>query len=320
GLHDAWEVAFGLNPSDATDASLDPDNDGRTNAQEYADGTHPNGVPVRYFAEGADGGFFSTSLALFNPAQIPAAVNVRFLGPNGATASRPVTLAAQSPAYLDVRTLGLPFNEFSIVVEGGAQIVAERRMTWGALPSVSTHTGTGVAAPSSTWHFAEGATVAGMQTFFLLQNPGSLPALATMQYLLADGTVQQRTHTVPAQSRLTVWANQEGAPLHAAEFATTISADQPLVAERAMIATQRGAPLLQARSSPVWLHQPRHGSWRKEPRVTSSTPISCSPIRQTPPRRSTSSSSARTTPTTSTPRFPSCADTSWRLTRAGRSG
>jgi hypothetical protein len=39
---------------------------------------------------------------------------------------------------------------------------------------------------------------------------------------------------VPAQSRLTVWANQEGAPMHAAEFATTVTSDQPLVAERAM--------------------------------------------------------------------------------------
>jgi hypothetical protein len=240
GLHDAWETTFGLEPSTAADASLDADGDGRTNAQEYEAGTHPKGTPLRYFAEGADGTFFSTSLALFNPASTPATVNVRFLGPDGAGASRPVALAAQAPAYVDVGSLGLPFTEFSIAVEGASQITAERRMTWGTLSSLSTHTGTGVATPSSIWHFAEGATVAGMQTFFLLQNPGTLPAVATMQYLLADGTVQQRTHTVPAQSRLTVWANQEGTPLQSAEFATTISSDQPLVAERAMYRDAEG--------------------------------------------------------------------------------
>jgi hypothetical protein len=36
-----WERVYGLNPFSAADGSLDPDGDGLTNAQEYANNTHP---------------------------------------------------------------------------------------------------------------------------------------------------------------------------------------------------------------------------------------------------------------------------------------
>jgi FG-GAP-like repeat/ASPIC and UnbV/Bacterial TSP3 repeat len=41
GLPDEWELAHGLNPTDASDAGLDADGDGLSNAQEYAAGTDP---------------------------------------------------------------------------------------------------------------------------------------------------------------------------------------------------------------------------------------------------------------------------------------
>ncbi len=42
GMPDGWEVANGLDPLSAVDASQDPDGDGRTNLQEYQLGTDPN--------------------------------------------------------------------------------------------------------------------------------------------------------------------------------------------------------------------------------------------------------------------------------------
>src|ERR1043166_6233002 len=42
GISDEWEIAHGLNPSDAADGLLDPDGDGVSNAQEYIAGTDPN--------------------------------------------------------------------------------------------------------------------------------------------------------------------------------------------------------------------------------------------------------------------------------------
>ncbi|MBI5387486.1 MAG: lamin tail domain-containing protein [Verrucomicrobia bacterium] len=41
GLPDVWEVAHQFNPSDPTDAHLDPDGDGMTNLHEYLAGTDP---------------------------------------------------------------------------------------------------------------------------------------------------------------------------------------------------------------------------------------------------------------------------------------
>jgi uncharacterized repeat protein (TIGR01451 family) len=41
GLPDAWELTFGLNPNDPSDAALDGDNDGLTNLEEYQAGTNP---------------------------------------------------------------------------------------------------------------------------------------------------------------------------------------------------------------------------------------------------------------------------------------
>ncbi|MEI6154381.1 MAG: hypothetical protein WCQ90_09880, partial [Deltaproteobacteria bacterium] len=41
GMPDDWEVRYGLNPNDPSDAALDKDNDGLTNLQEYTLGTDP---------------------------------------------------------------------------------------------------------------------------------------------------------------------------------------------------------------------------------------------------------------------------------------
>jgi len=35
GIADAWEAAHGLDPSNAADATMDPDSDGYTNIEEY---------------------------------------------------------------------------------------------------------------------------------------------------------------------------------------------------------------------------------------------------------------------------------------------
>ncbi|MFW3147146.1 MAG: fibronectin type III domain-containing protein [Thermoplasmatota archaeon] len=41
GIPNTWEIEYGFDPEDPTDANGDPDNDQRTNLQEYLDGTNP---------------------------------------------------------------------------------------------------------------------------------------------------------------------------------------------------------------------------------------------------------------------------------------
>ena len=42
GIHDRWEIFYGLNPLDDADATQDADNDGFSNLEEYLGGSNPN--------------------------------------------------------------------------------------------------------------------------------------------------------------------------------------------------------------------------------------------------------------------------------------
>ena len=51
GMEDEWELVFGFDPDDASDASRDSDNDGLTNVEEYRAGTLPNDAGSRFDLE-----------------------------------------------------------------------------------------------------------------------------------------------------------------------------------------------------------------------------------------------------------------------------
>jgi uncharacterized repeat protein (TIGR01451 family) len=84
GMHNSWETANGLNPSNAADAALDKDNDGFTNLQEYLVGTDPSNAgsipPSADLAitmtDAPDpvtiGGTFSYSITVFNAGPLVA--------------------------------------------------------------------------------------------------------------------------------------------------------------------------------------------------------------------------------------------------------
>jgi hypothetical protein len=52
-MPDAWERKYGLNPTDASDALLDQDNDGLTALEEYEAGT----IPLKILDIDANGSF-----------------------------------------------------------------------------------------------------------------------------------------------------------------------------------------------------------------------------------------------------------------------
>jgi len=56
-MPDTWEIENGLDPLDATDTALDPDNDGLTNIKEYHRGTNPH-------LQDSDGDFWSDYIDL----------------------------------------------------------------------------------------------------------------------------------------------------------------------------------------------------------------------------------------------------------------
>lgn len=244
-----WEVTFGLSPSQVdgdNGADGDADGDGRTNAQEFADGTHPRGFYTRYLAEGAASGFFDTRLALLNPAGLTT-VLLRFQKGDGTSAGRVATLDGITRATVDAKSVaGLATAEFSTIIESDGPVVVDRQMTWDAT-GYGSHAETALAAPSTTWYLAEGATHSNFSLFYLVQNPHATVVPVTVTYLLpAPAAPLTKVYTVPAESRFNIWVNNESstdpmlAALRSTDVSAVITAPQPILVERAMYLTQAG--------------------------------------------------------------------------------
>ena len=239
-MDDRWETLFGV-----TDPAADPDADGQTNAQEEDAGTHPNGQVRRFLAEGATGRFFHTAIALANPSPTLAATAVVTLDRgDGTRVRRPVSVPAGRTAVVDVGAVtGLEATDVSTTVESDRFLGVERSMTWGASPEAiyGSHAETATASPSTTWFLAEGSTVLGFDLFYLLQNPQATTAHATVNFLLPSGTTISRTYTLAPGSRTTIYVNQvEG--LDETDVSGGVSADAPIVVERAMYRSLPGQP------------------------------------------------------------------------------
>jgi len=246
GLSNAWESTYGLDPfrtDDIHGAGADPDGDGRTNAQELADGTHPNGVLTRYFAEGATNAFFHTRIDLGNPGVADAAVLLRFQTDTGAVVPHPVVVAPTSHVSVDPATItGLANVSFSTVLESDVPVIADRTMSWDAT-GYGSHRETAVLAPSTTWFFAEGTTTADSSLFYLLQNPKPTAVSATVRYLRALSLPPiEKTYVLPPHSRTTIPVDTEDPGLVSTDVSAQITATAPIIAERAMYRNQPGQP------------------------------------------------------------------------------
>jgi uncharacterized protein YcaQ len=109
-------------------------------------------------------------------------------------------------------------------------------MSWDR-SAYGSHAETSVPAPARQWYLAEGATHSGFQLFYLLQNPNPVEATVAISYLLpAPRPPVLRTYVVAPGSRHTIWVNTD-AELAATDVSASIVADQAVVVERAMRAS-----------------------------------------------------------------------------------
>ncbi len=249
-LLDEWEKRFGLDPAsefgdDGPDG--DPDADGRRNAQEQADGTHPWGVHTRYLAEGAASSFFQMRIALLN-LDGPNVVLLRFMRASGTVAARVVQLHGLQRTTLDLKDVPeLAGAEFSTVIESVAPVVVDRVMTWDE-SGYGSHAEASTETPRTEWYLAEGATHSNFDLFYLLQNPNATSVPVTVTYLRpAPAPPLTKVYVVPRSSRQNIWVNAEArtdkalADLAASDVSAVIRAPQPILVERAMYLTQAGA-------------------------------------------------------------------------------
>jgi biopolymer transport protein ExbB/TolQ len=134
-------------------------------------------------------------------------------------------------------------GSFATTIEANTLVVADRTVSWDGT-GYGSHAESATEAPRTTWYFAEGATMGGFNTFYLLLNPGASPAEATVTYLRAGRAPRSKTYAVAPGARLTVWVDMErwddGDSLEAAEASARIDATAPIIAERAMYLDRNG--------------------------------------------------------------------------------
>ncbi len=194
--------------------------------------TVPGLQTTYFFAEGSTAPPFQTWLLLFNPNTAPATATVTFLSA-GVLGTKVVNVAPNSRASLFVNQL-FPNATFGMRIDSNLPIAAERAMFFRqdgtAVP--------GIPNPSTVWLFGEGATAFPHQTWFLLANPNTTAATATLTFFLEGGGSQNLRVSVPPLSRSSVFANLVLPP---AAFATRITSDIPIVAERSMFKADTGS-------------------------------------------------------------------------------
>lgn len=244
-LPDAWELQFGLSPSSSSGhdgAAGDPDGDGRTNAQEHAEGTHPRGLHTRYFAEGVNNDFFRTSLSVLNPGTLTATALLRFSRSDGTNVTHRVSVQGRSRITIETGTVsGLAAAAFSTIIESDVTLAIDRSVTWGQ-ESYGGHVERAIERPSTTWYLAEGATHSGFDLFYLVQNPNAQAATVRVSYLLPTGTPLVKTYTVAPLSRYNIWVDREDARLGSTDVSAVLTSTNgvPIIVERSMYMNSGG--------------------------------------------------------------------------------
>jgi hypothetical protein len=142
---------------------------------------------------------------------------VTYLLPFGQTpVTQQYTLPPTSRSTIPVDSAhpALASTDVSAVITATQPIIVERAMYLDrpGEPFAAGHGSAGVTAPSLEWFLAEGATGPFFELFILVANPGGTAAQITADYLLPDGQTISKPYVVPAQSRFSIWVDDEQFP------------------------------------------------------------------------------------------------------------
>ena len=199
------------------------------------DGSVSTGVTVlnhyNYFAEGYTAGGFKESLALFNPANSDASVELDLMPSTGGD---PIvqTFSIGPMRRYTVNVNDLAKNQsVGAAVISGVELAAERTTTFGSNAN-GTSTVAGVATPQPTWYFAEGSTSNGFSEFITLLNPSSTASNVVSRFYDARGAqIGIKSQILQAGTRATI---DVGKLVHASSVGAVVTSSQPILAERSM--------------------------------------------------------------------------------------
>jgi hypothetical protein len=196
-----------------------------------------------YLAEGYtgwEGSQFDEWILVANENEQPASVIVTYMYPDGSTQTVEHTTAGRSRMTVSADADVGQGQMVSAHINSDVPVVVERAMyfsyrdTW-----QGGHNCLGATAPAKELYFAEGYTgnpSSQFETWVLIQNTADEAKAARVDYILMTGEVISKDAALPANSRTTVFANQE-LGLENLEFSirvVSVDGTQDLLAERAM--------------------------------------------------------------------------------------
>jgi len=186
-----------------------------------------------YLAEGYTGGSFDEWVLIQNPNSIDANVRVTFMKNNGQTETKSISLTPRSRETIHVDDL-LPDAEVSTFIKSDQPVIAERAMYFSNYSDG--HCSIGTPTADTQWYFPEGFTGSNSASgqfdeWILIEAPGSLTTNVTVQFMKRNHEVVTLNYEIQGRRRFTIYVNSI---VPDSEVSTFISADQPVVAERAM--------------------------------------------------------------------------------------
>lgn len=182
-----------------------------------------------------DPGRFDEYILLMNPdGERSAEVSVEFMTGDGRQTGDNVLVppGARYTMHVDEHVHNA---DVSAVVrsQNGLPVVAERSMYFDFEGGRGGHNALGVTATSNRWCLAEGSTSWGFSTFVLIENPAEEKNTAVVHFMRSDGVHKRVRYTLAPRSRFTLDASRVPG-FEKADFSVEVTADQPVVVERAM--------------------------------------------------------------------------------------
>lgn len=199
-----------------------------------------------YFAEGYIAPNFDQWLTLVNPGTATANVTLTYYRNGGPIAVTNHHVPGESRYTVFCNAdLGDFVAEISMRLESDQYILAERPMYFD-YAGMAGHSWTGghdvmgSDGIANDWYFAEGYTGTDFENWLTIENPNAAAAHIQITYYTRDaGALPVRNHTVAANSRYTIYVNQDaGTNLEVSTFVH--STDQPVLCERPMYFNYHG--------------------------------------------------------------------------------
>jgi len=186
-----------------------------------------------YLAEGCTAGGTETWVLVQNPGTSPVRIKLDLQVGSGRLGGPTDTIPPRSRRSYNLADYVTTYD-VATTVTASAPVVCERAMYGGGREWATDSAG--ISTPGRTWYMSEGCTLAGFETWLLVQNPGQAPIDLKTRLLTESGEVAGPSARLPAGSRssfdLSRWAPGRS-------IAAIVSASGPVVAERAMYGDRR---------------------------------------------------------------------------------